>query len=1129
MSQIESIYSPQVEKQLQTIYSELEKHQKKVLELSKMSVDFYGGKTASSPKGLNETIVKLEKLKNVSIEVSKSARQMEIASKKESDARNALNKQREKSIAQQEKENAKLIESERAYTKLAKAENVAAKQLQDLIARGKLATQTQAQYNAELARAQSSFDLLRAKLIMADNATGRWSRTNERVITNLKAMRNSVGQLMSAFGVFGGIYLFAQVLRDAFKTTVEFDKATADLAATLGKSRKEIIALTNSAKQYGATTIYTATQVTKLQKELGKLGFSETEILNSTGAILNLASAVDTDLEKAAEVGGSTLRAFNLDASEMARVVDVMAKGFTSSALDIDNFRESIKYVAPIASASNVSLEQTTALLGILADNGIKGSQAGTSLRRIMTDIVKTGKPFNEGLRDIVKNGISVKDAFDEVGRTAQTSLVVLGANIEKVDALNSSLNDVAGTAQMMADEQLNSLNGEIKLMTSAWDGFILSLETGNGAISKVLRNLINLLTKAIEGWTFLMKTEEQRSQDAGTQIGEEVYTSALEAIFNESNKLKKEINSVNDLLNKQLSILDKRPNDKQAKANLDATKAQKIALEDLLKTEKDRIKSLTAYTIPQLQEEVDKTRENIGIKEKLIASLQREYDYYNKINLANASPTNVLARKKAESDLIENKEKLNDLIVKQGAQEARLRAYRDAYNQTTEKTIILEEALIGEDDKKIKKRKELEQVEINSKTAFDRQISALQHQIDKTNIASAEYGVLTFQLKLLKDAYKALYGEQEKVSSLTYGTIPYYENEIKLLREKQDLVTDPEQYDQLEKNVKLYEDLIKWIKGVKDETDKAKDATKEWSEEYRKGFQDDFISNSGFDKIFFIIENFDKLKESGVDTALAISEAFQQTFNTIAEASQGNFDREYERLEQQKELALKFAGESATAREEIETQSEAKRKEIARREAEAQKRLAIFNIAINTAQGVISALASTPPNVPLSIAIGVIGAVQAGIVASQQIPQFWKGTENAPEGYAWTQERGAEIITDKKGNIKTLGSKKGAELTYLEKGDKVFTAEKTKGYLNGILQDVGISPLGSYANNIQVQQNTTDFTNLENKISNLASAIKNQDKTVITVYKDKTFTRVGGKELQNARVEIRPRKYTNG
>ena len=305
-------------------------------------------------------------------------------------------------------------------------------------------------------------------------------------------------------------------------------------------------------------------------------------------------------------------------------------------------------------------------------------------------------------------------------------------------------------------------------------------------------------------------------------------------------------------------------------------------------------------------------------------------------------------------------------------------------------------------------------------------------------------------------------------------------------------------------------------------------EALKKWSEEYRKGFQDDFISNSGFDKIFFIIENFDKLKESDVDTALAISEAFQQTFNTIAEASQGNFDREYERLAQQKELALKFAGESATAREEIEIQSEAKRKEIARREAEAQKRLAIFNIAINTAQGVISALASTPPNVPLSIAIGVIEAVQAGIVASQQIPQFWKGTENAPEGYAWTQERGAEIITDKKGNIKTLGSKKGAELTYLEKGDKVFTAEKTKGYLNGILQDVGISPLGSYAN-VQVQQNTHDFSNLENKISNLASAIKNQDKTVITVYKDKTFTRVGGKELQNARVEIRPRKYTNG
>jgi hypothetical protein len=150
--------------------------------------------------------------------------------------------------------------------------------------------------------------------------------------------------------------------------------------------------------------------------------------------------------------------------------------------------------------------------------------------------------------------------------------------------------------------------------------------------------------------------------------------------------------------------------------------------------------------------------------------------------------------------------------------------------------------------------------------------------------------------------------------------------------------------------------------------------------------------------------------------------------------------------LEQQKEVALLFAGESATAREEIERQYETRQREIKRREFQAKKQQAIFNIVIDTAQGVVAALAQA--NIPLSIAIGAIGAVQAGIVASQQVPQFWKGTDNAPEGWALTQERGREIITDSKGNIKSLGNDKGAQYTYLNKGDKVLDNNKTMDYL---------------------------------------------------------------------------------
>lgn len=292
-----------------------------------------------------------------------------------------------------------------------------------------------------------------------------------------------------------------------------------------------------------------------------------------------------------------------------------------------------------------------------------------------------------------------------------------------------------------------------------------------------------------------------------------------------------------------------------------------------------------------------------------------------------------------------------------------------------------------------------------------------------------------------------------------------------------------------------------------------------DWLKQFKQGFIDDFINESGFDKLFFLIENFDKLKESGVDTALAISEAFQQAFNTIAEASMANFDREYERLEMQKEIAIEFAGESASAQEEIERQYEERKKQIQRREAEAQKKLAIFNIALNTAQGITAALASTPPNIPLSVAIGVIGAAQIAMVASKEIPQFWRGTDNAPEGWAYTQERGAEIITDKHGNVKTLGNDGGAKLTYLNKGDKVYTAEKSKAYLNDILAKNGILPIGSAFPQMQIVNNGITKEDLNENFNNLARVIRGKENININIDKRGFRTHIGDKEVVNNRL----------
>lgn len=232
---------------------------------------------------------------------------------------------------------------------------------------------------------------------------------------------------------------------------------------------------------------------------------------------------------------------------------------------------------------------------------------------------------------------------------------------------------------------------------------------------------------------------------------------------------------------------------------------------------------------------------------------------------------------------------------------------------------------------------------------------------------------------------------------------------------------------------------------------------------------------NGQFDEIW---KGADTLGEKIAAITQATGEIAMAVMSQISEMQRANFEAQLSRLDVEKETALKYAGDSATGREEIERQYENKRKELQKKQAIAEKKMAIMQIAMNTAVGITSALAMLPPNIPLSIAIGAIGALQAGIVASTPIPEFWTGTDNSPEGLALTQERGAEMITDKNGKIKTLGNSKGAQLTYLNKGDKVYNASDTTDKINEMLLSSGISPIVKMENNGLTKAEMIDVMN---------------------------------------------------
>lgn len=279
----------------------------------------------------------------------------------------------------------------------------------------------------------------------------------------------------------------------SFKVAADFEQSMAKVKAVSGATASEFKALQDNARELGSSTRFAASEVSALQLEFSKLGFSADEIVKVTQGTLDLAQATGSDLASSAEVAGSTLRAFGLDASEMGRVTDVMAASFSSSALDLDSFRDSMKFVAPVAKAAGLDIETVTAMLAQLANNGVKGSTAGTALRRILSTVGATGGDVREKLKALSQEVVTLGDAKDEVGRTAQSAFLILKEGLGDVDNLESAFRDAEGSAGAMADVMDETAEGALKRMQSAVEGAQITL---GSALAPTVLDIV----KSIEG-----------------------------------------------------------------------------------------------------------------------------------------------------------------------------------------------------------------------------------------------------------------------------------------------------------------------------------------------------------------------------------------------------------------------------------------------------------------------------------------------------------------------------------------------------------------------------------------------------------------------------------------------------
>lgn len=282
------------------------------------------------------------------------------------------------------------------------------------------------------------------------------------------------------------------------KNSMEFSKTMSQVKAVTGATASEMNLLKENAKQVGATTLKTATEVAQLQFELSKLGFTVPEILNATAAITDLSIATGAEMGRSAEVLGNVIRSMGLTADESVHVADVMAKSFSSSALDMEKFAESFKYVGPVAKSTNTSLEETSAMLAVLANNGISGSNAGTALRMIMLKLGEESGTLTEKITKLSEKGLSLADANDEVGQRALTALLVLADQSKQLPIFQKSFENANGAVKEMSRIMSDNLEGDLTLLGSTWDGFKLSLEDGDGILTQLARGSVQLVIDAI-------------------------------------------------------------------------------------------------------------------------------------------------------------------------------------------------------------------------------------------------------------------------------------------------------------------------------------------------------------------------------------------------------------------------------------------------------------------------------------------------------------------------------------------------------------------------------------------------------------------------------------------------------
>lgn len=339
------------------------------------------------------------------------------------------------------------------------------------------------------------------------------------------------GMKAATVAITGTAAALGGVAAAAIKVGSDFESQMSRVKAISGATGEEFEQLKNQAMQLGADTSFSASQAAEGMENLAAAGFTTSEIMSAMPGLLNLAAASGEDLASSSDIAASTLRGFGLAASDAAHVADVLAANANRTNSSVADTGEAMKYIAPLARAAGLSLEETAAAIGIMANAGIQGSQAGTSLRGVLS---RLSKPTDDMTAAMEELGISF---YDSKG---------------KMKSLTEQVGMLRQATEGMTDEQKNNylvtLYGQ-----EALSGMLALINEGEGSLGELTnayKNCDGAAQEAAETMQDNLSGALEQLSGSAETLGLAFYNSVADNLKNAANTATESINNITDSFN---------------------------------------------------------------------------------------------------------------------------------------------------------------------------------------------------------------------------------------------------------------------------------------------------------------------------------------------------------------------------------------------------------------------------------------------------------------------------------------------------------------------------------------------------------------------------------------------------